>query len=83
MSSGNHETADGDEDDEEGYDVGPDMGNMRGGSDDVVLRNESLTREGIEDGTVGLQGSIACVGDLSWHRQGVGHVEPQDVQTGG
>ena len=54
MSSGNHETADGEEDDEEGYDVGPDMGDMRGGSDDVVLRNESLTREGIEDCSVGL-----------------------------
>ena len=43
-SFGNQETAKGKEDHEEGDDVGPDMGDMRGGSDNIVLRNESLTR---------------------------------------
>ena len=59
------------------------MGDMRGGSDDIVLWNESLTGEGIEDRSVGLQRSITCVGNLSWHGEGIGHVEPQDVQTVG
>ena len=59
------------------------MGDMRGGSDDVVLWNESLTGEGIEDCSIGLQRSITCLGNLSWHGEGVGHVEPQDVQTVG
>ena len=59
------------------------MGDMRGGSDDIVLWNESLTGEGIEDRSIGLQRSITCLGNLSWHREGIGHVEPQDVQTVG
>ena len=83
MSSANHETADGDEDDEKGNDVGPNMGDMRGGSDDIVLWNESLTGEGIEDRSIWLQRSITCVGNLSWHGEGIRHVEPQDVQTVG
>lgn len=59
------------------------MGDMRGGSDDIVLWNESLTGEGIEDRSIGLQRSITCVGNLSWHGEGIGYVEPQDVQTVG
>ena len=43
-------------DDEQGYDVCPEMGYPRGGSNGIVLGNQPLAREGVEDGAVWLQG---------------------------
>ena len=75
------ERAEGEEDDEDGQDVRPDVGDTRGGGDGVVLWDEALAREGIEDCTVGLQGSVACTDDHPRHGEGVGYVEPEDVDA--
>lgn len=80
---GEHEAADSSEDDEGGKDAGPEVGLTRGGGDDVVLRDEALAREGIEDGAVGLQGAVAWIDDGARHGEGVGHVEPEDIEAVG
>ena len=72
--------ADGEEDDEECEDVGPDVGDARGGADDVVLGYEALAREGVVD-DVALDGARSSIDNGAWHGERVGHGEPEDVHA--
>lgn len=75
------EAADGEEDDEDGDDVGPWMADARGGVNDIVFRDEAFAREGVVDDAVGGERARACIGDGAGHLQRVGDGEGEDGQA--
>ncbi len=74
------EAADGEGNDEECDDIGPDIGNARSGRDDVVVGDEAFAGEGIIDDAITTD-ACSSIDNYAWHRERVGHVEPEDVQT--
>ena len=63
---------DGGEDDEESEEISPDVGDTRGGADDVVVWNEALTRERVIDDALATA-ARSSIDDGARHLQGIGN----------
>lgn len=62
------ETANGEEDDKEGDDEGPGVGDSRGGGDDIVVGNETLGGELIVN-HMALGSTYATIEYSAWHHE--------------